>query len=211
MSKVDLTQGGLINWNDPADVARFDAIAEEIARGSSHDLVEQTIALLGSLGPGAPDDRRAMLSLAALHLRTAWRELDARWTDGSLSDFGEALGRRRPLNWRQDAHAKHHEKGPLIFAEMSFDISAGKTRAEAAELASRNHGVAKRQVDAWYDSCRRALLDLADAPADRLVDEPVILAFGAVARERGIDERTVFDEIRRAVERSRKKLSKHLR
>ena len=209
----DLTQSGLIDWNNPEDVARCDQRVDHIAYDSGDGrLIEMTTALLGALGPGIPEERRSMLSFAALCLRTKWIDIGTSWEDGTTRDIGEALGKTRPKNWHRHKHVKHHRDGPLVFAEISFDEFENMSRPEAMERAREKYHSNKTQIETWYYDYKKELresLSLSDhavcdfASASFIASKVpghIALAFCHVARSRGIDDKQMqlFERIRNA-------------
>jgi hypothetical protein len=197
-----------IIWDSPEDVARFRRLVKDIlsayeAAPGADDigqlpdtadltrLIEHTIEFLGAVGhKPIPEQYYEGVFLAGAYLQGAWANIDERWKMGDLSDVDTALGRRRPKGWNKNAYKKHREMGPLIFAEICFEISSGESRAAAVDKMVRKYSVSKTQVDAWYDNHRQQMERLAND--DVSPPGPIMDAFLQVARSRGTDEDTYF-------------------
>jgi hypothetical protein len=141
-----------VDWAKPEGVAEFKHLLREILKAKDASrLVEFTIKVLGSVS-FVPQEHRGTLQFAATLLRAAWKDIDDKWNAGTLKDIGAALHRTRAKGWRKGAVIKHHRIGLLAFAEISFRLSEGETRAEAVGIMQAKYGVAKSQIDTWYDS-----------------------------------------------------------
>ncbi len=157
MSKWPYT-GPSVIWSIPDEAERFDRLLDEVHRAygsrerlETGRLIEHTVEILGALDPAA-DGHQREIRLAATYLRAAWLELERRWQEASLLNYGEAIGRKRPKNWRASRYRKHRTLGPLVFAEISFELSAGYSRTAATTKLRRKYPVAKTQLDEWYDT-----------------------------------------------------------
>lgn len=177
------------DWNNAEEVVRFRTIMDEITTAyddraldtpDTTRLIEQTRAILAAV-VSAPEAYRDMVQFAAERLLTGWTHIDDQWHTGALESIAPALARERAKHWRQHGDIKLYSRGPLVFAEIHFELSAGKRRIDAIRAMVRKYGDSQRQVENWYDRYNAELRDSTGFIPDHLTE-----AFITIALERAL-------------------------
>lgn len=158
MSKWPYTESSVI-WSIPDEAERFERLLDDVHRAyrdreglETCHLIEHTIEILGAL-KAASDGHQGQVWLAAMYLRAAWLDLEQRWKGGRLLDYAAVLDRKRPKSWRAATYRKHRTLGPLVYADISFELSAGRSRrATVNKWANKKYPASATQLDAWYDA-----------------------------------------------------------